>query len=752
MADDSGELTYLPTRTGKAQGKDIENDMLTAVGGPASIRTRLFYNLAEQSVTRLKTRAGNPEFVTISSERTTDDPVVTPSIYMESGQLAWNFPGDLNPTRLYPAKWHFLDIHPNENYLGAIYADGQKVSKQIAGQDGTLTEGQDSLAIGWPRSANPIIDDATRDEYENTTLMKKLVGLFFPPSVWSGKFRLFMQAQLGARQPSSLEGANRYRYSLTALGEEFLLNYEGMQLASYGNYSTGLFTDDDFNYWMLKIVGGPVFSVTAYPLRLTEAATRLRRWLRKRKTILTPAEIVKVEAYLLADAVIRRDAGEAVGTFSSDVSGDPIAFGWKFNTKGSKARVNLTRVVDEGTTNACYETAAVELSIFRINGVWRLEGNVDPQGQWVDGWGVYNIFRPVLNYGGELELYSLSIDRPFCKAPFNFGPIEIYGFFDKDDEWVPVTISGTAEDTFVRRQEWSGFRCHPTQLAIYGDSGTETLVNMGDFLYAPVTEGGDYIDMHNGKKTGYTVAAGTFSYAGDSRYSTDGAHYHKECLAEGAREATWSLNYVFNQAGGVEITESAPGFAEAQARVIYEQGPLGNAQAHVHLHNAGSVVRRTVVTGLTGYFKSWALVIPTHDAEAVYIATLDQYLSSGQTDVSTKTDGTTGYDCEGVYGTYFEYMLQLADAQNNIPTDLTVTNEGDKTVALNTTIRARCRTGLIGGTNARNYTRLFLVPKEEPKFTAGMSFQQSFGQRYAGSDVISSPESADWNRYFSGWA
>ena len=61
--DDNSNI--FPTRTGDAQGASLERKMIDVVGGPDGIRRRLHIN-PDGKTTLLKTRGGNPEFLTIN--------------------------------------------------------------------------------------------------------------------------------------------------------------------------------------------------------------------------------------------------------------------------------------------------------------------------------------------------------------------------------------------------------------------------------------------------------------------------------------------------------------------------------------------------------------------------------------------------------------------------------------------------------------------------------------------------------------
>ncbi|HMW85424.1 MAG TPA: hypothetical protein PKD65_05335 [Nitrospira sp.] len=70
MADDDLFKSLFPTRTGTPVGHSDERKMIEAVGGPDTIRTRIQTNL-DGSTTRLKTRAGHPDFTTEGGDEVT---------------------------------------------------------------------------------------------------------------------------------------------------------------------------------------------------------------------------------------------------------------------------------------------------------------------------------------------------------------------------------------------------------------------------------------------------------------------------------------------------------------------------------------------------------------------------------------------------------------------------------------------------------------------------------------------------------
>lgn len=77
--DDKDDFkAVFPVRTGNAIGTALENRMISAVGGPDTIRTRVLSS-PDGSTTILKTRGGHPEFVT--TRKTESLPVTYPNLF-----------------------------------------------------------------------------------------------------------------------------------------------------------------------------------------------------------------------------------------------------------------------------------------------------------------------------------------------------------------------------------------------------------------------------------------------------------------------------------------------------------------------------------------------------------------------------------------------------------------------------------------------------------------------------------------------
>ena len=388
--NDDEQSKILPTRhsdtgvDGGAKGSATERSMRASVPDTNSFNTRFRLN-ADGSTTRLRTRGGMCEYVTEQPVITTPErkPV---KVYMESGQLEYTWPGEGNVTRDYPAKWHFLNIDPSGDYLGYIrYQNPSDIGTQD--NDPALYEGMDSLAVGYPKKTTVAADDASRAAYANATIAKKMIMSMFPASLYSGKMRSFMQALYGAKEEIS------GYLGLKAVGASFVLTYTRTEieltLGLWPHNSPGIFTAVDLNgdtsFWLLCVT---TTQFTAYPIKQDEAGKELL------KTYNSSAitDRTKLEAYIFAHSFIALTDGKTY-PISGIPSGGALAYGWKFNSTGSKASIVLHEQVGSyGSIK--WRAWECHLNFSFSDGEFSATTTATNYGYWTDGWGAFNIFVP----------------------------------------------------------------------------------------------------------------------------------------------------------------------------------------------------------------------------------------------------------------------------------------------------------------------------------------------------------------------
>ena len=161
--DDKDDGLIFPTRHGVAQGSAVERQMLSAVGGPDSIRTRLLTN-PDGSTTRLKTRGGKPEFVTEGGDEAKVPEGVRPCDHgLYSGgtdNYGERYPG--GPTGIFTTGGKLLrssdgqivDIKGPKPVWGDAYALGSEMQSGAYGRICSLETG--NLTWAFPYNSDTI--------------------------------------------------------------------------------------------------------------------------------------------------------------------------------------------------------------------------------------------------------------------------------------------------------------------------------------------------------------------------------------------------------------------------------------------------------------------------------------------------------------------------------------------------------------------------------------------------------------------
>lgn len=305
MAYEEKDDTKFPTRFGQATGHANERTMLDELGGANGIRHRQRMG-ADGVTTHVKTRGGHPHFWNEPLPGSDEEPVSP--IYMDSGAV------------------DMLSIS-SENPLSALaaplyYSTDQKTAYAAEKLLGKITP---------PDITNhaPPIDTEPGESFIPVTggdiLGKKECAARCPPSMFTGKARLYAQAQLGA--------------PLRKWG--WTIDYPELQAPRWVHDSTGfvldinvgIYTDGDNKHWLISISGA---GVMVTPLKPSKSAKLLV------PNLSDPSyagDKTKIEAYILAHST----PGGAAESFFVEVPGLPppfmLGYGWKFNWGGSKADI-----------------------------------------------------------------------------------------------------------------------------------------------------------------------------------------------------------------------------------------------------------------------------------------------------------------------------------------------------------------------------------------------------------------------------
>lgn len=686
------------------------------------------------------------------------------SVYMDTGDLKVEFPGEFNPRRLDPAKLNFMDISVGSDYLGDIYLSDTKFGAQTDYQKANrpMVQLMDSLAIGWRHPAG--WDSMTapeqaawtatkKAEMTEKTVMKKIIMGRFPASLWTGKMRLFMQAQYGMQLGSGL-----FRFFADMVGTEIVLKYSQpntdlqWQPGIWGHKSPGVYTADDGKYFILDVTGGTGgFTVYSYEIKHFGGGAKA---LKKRIAATGDAELrSKLEAYLFSTSYIDLTTKKLVGSYDPARSGGPISYGWKFNTKGDKASIVLVGVAGNlGAHDLHYESTTVHLTFAYTPDTdtapysFTLTGTKTAHSDWVDGWGTYNIFVPSAeNEPAPSVLFSLATTFD-TRSISSFSNVAIYGCY-LNDVWTPVTISKSAD--------FSGDQFSNSWTNIYFNPGFNTnsgSAYQGGYTYAD--EGFSYSDEHLYASSAMSISIGAFTYAGKMR---TGIRSTISVAAGGANTKTGLyMNFMAGQIGGTAPACNRPPISSGNP-VPPDQYPgsglfVGSYQ--------GQYTRDTWAYTFSDYTQ-WTFVVPAMDAEAMYLPTIDR---------TTATAVTHNHTVSGLT-VMREYAISIGGAEFVTRPNMPCNDPGwfgdigtggssysdtepppkPPVITVNTFNRAHPQ-GVGAPEPGFSYEPVFTVDRSFPYISKGFRMASSYNKRYVGSDESPQASTPGIGGYFIGWA
>lgn len=530
------------------------------------------------------------------------------TVYMETGQIDVGQYQPAAENRFANGTWRFLGVGTSEPYLGRV-----KVSpKKLAGEqvnDPALADGQPSLAFGFEgNNGEAELAEDPDIEWKEKLLVKKQAGIFFAPSLFTGKLRKFMQAQYGARlkDDKSQPGYPSSRVSFFVDAESYGMTMNGVSCANLPTSTLGLFTNDEYEYWLLRVTTSAVY---VCPIKLSSAGELLRRHLIGDDPV-TGEEAEKIEAYMLADANFDASKFEQIGEFSMDYSAT-LSYGWKFSWSGKKASLVAVR---PGThlTKSCFFSQVHTLSITQAKTpegkvVWYVSHSAGGESPWQDGWGgASGLWVPFAHRynGGILALWSCYANQ---NNRFVFENVPIYCWYKGETlEYVKLTYF----EEFIGEDEINPRVAHG--VSSVGEQWSNTTqyrwtIDIGGLSVSAEHRYGQLIEQTwTMYQTPFNPTPGSggnfnweaFSPSSYSNYFGDIASIIPACAA--ARDS----NYAYKLAnGGVD------------------DGLIGWEFARDVLQTISIDFEQT--TGFSRKGKSVAIVIPTGDCEAACLAERD---------------------------------------------------------------------------------------------------------------------------------
>lgn len=785
MNFDDKDKGNLPRHFGETGGRVVANKMLFNTDGSDSFKTRTrTIDLGDRTVTTtLRTKDGMPRLDSKTTSRRGEVTEEEEKVYgyMETGELTWGFAAENDDILYAPATWRLNNVPLEVNgdlslWLGKVDELGKQRKKQPTPADtNVLRDEIDSLAIGHPRQllANGLIDAANdtqvRNEYGPMVAMKKLVCGIFPPEMFSGKLRKFIQAQYGA-----MLDKNRSYYSVEVLGESALLHYQPdngpmIQFGFWAHGSTGLYTAPDHNYYLLQVSPASragVYRVVGMPIKLSAFGKKVRKALLKGGI----TDVEKAEAYMFADAVIETDKQFVAAELGVGVgnTGATLAFGWKFDRGGRNIRIVMVGSVGETTNNTLdgraseHHIVLERSSVFdgTEDGKWSASATSNPEQPWLDGWGYFNIFVPQNEVSTALEAYSYKITLGTV-SDYAFSNVPIYGFYTKDDVWTTVKVSSVVRTGTKYEQRSSGVILAPGTES-ESDTDYPASIPWKESCIRP-SNGSGWVEQRviydapvNFKEM--TITVGDWSYTGTFKTGT----FYREEDKLGSGSSSWPSTWQDFGEGSMVGTNYTWPPALPSYSAEYD-ATLGGYPDNGYLSSKFKDERVPITfyqwSGSFDERKVWTLVIPCGDCEAVHTM-----IHSERSD-SMSVQTAAPYDSWGAAQTLARYV---GDGSGNLyltfdhpqrwikfrhwvsPPTFTFTPvlpEHENTTAVHAWSRSlNGQTGSPSG----SYATLFSVDRTWPYFNGTIRYKESFGGRYHGTEGYNSGGVLK-NSLFVGW-
>jgi hypothetical protein len=518
---------------------------------------------------------------------------VLEELYMETGVNDPINVGFENPLRLEPGNWQipteWTDLQPpplSGEYQG-VFAD-----------------------IETTYEANNVSKAVGEDEPSDDVFLKKLQMGIFPPSVFTGMMRLYMQAYYGADN----ELTNQFSLKATPAGD-WLLYCGILQIGFWSHLSGGIVRvgeDDDLDFRYVAISslpGGGNYIVHEYPIVVAAAATPAINDYRDVES--SDEDKEKALAYIFAHSRIRSTTPRVVDTFELDNEGASACYGWHFNNAGTKASICLTELFIDGSDKWNYDSSEVTLTFAE---------EIEPDGsitlvldsvsetdkvRWCDKANV-DIWRPNAD---NITCSRVYYTYPFSNRPtqYSYTDAPIYCWYNKEDDLQVVKLSHTEEDYELKKLfNWTP-NIHPHAATV-----TDIAQLKQGWVLQNEAREFDQITTTNG--TTDQVSVGTTDYDMVSSY---GSYIHYDVPA--------TTTHTVDGGGPYLITN----FSTYSPNGLYGPGNSPDYEEWLEESRYGTDFKwqrghqeYTRITGLYWIYEATCIHIPLDDAEAVEIASL----------------------------------------------------------------------------------------------------------------------------------
>lgn len=389
MFDDKEFGTIFPVRHGEATGTANERQMLDTLGGSSGFRTRILTD-AQGNEVMLRTKNGMPQFET----KTVKSAENKEPLGMDNGVV------DLVAASI-------IEGFPGNNDAGKLYAT-QYVAENAVNRGDPATPIVDVIYPPNTKGVQPS-DGESSKAFVRGVVSKKHMAMFCPPSIFTGKTRLYVQALYGRHEKSSTLTLN---YG-TETPSITLAN--GVKVTT----STGVYLDPKSNkHYLICVEAG---AVKIYPMVTSVLAEKLRSKLGD--TTIAASDRERIEAYILSRS---EPVPSSVQTLSIDAgSGTCFGYGWHFNWDGTKADIVYVYNGVDGSGVPRLESYHMRLTFTLTGNTWSVGSElVEGPVYWRNQRNTYVIAAP--------NWTEFTLDKIGPKVGGTSGDAPYYVFYKKN--------------------------------------------------------------------------------------------------------------------------------------------------------------------------------------------------------------------------------------------------------------------------------------------------------------------------------
>lgn len=640
--------TIMRVRTGPNQGDATERQMLDAIDDTGNFRTRLMLH-PDGSTTRMKTKAGMPEFITDEVPPVEDE---TCTLKLDNGVV------DLLSAS-------FLGTTAGDHDDGILHRTSY-VSQHIAASVADPATGPVDGTIHPPKFVGVSPDDnlaAASFKYLGeypfgaSAYDKKRMSVLCSPSIFTGKMRQYMQALYGRhdhaeilRLPDapSMNGPSIYFDATKKFGDES--NPTGAAVRFDTN--CGIFTDQETcKHYLISVAGS---TTTIYRMLATTCAEKLR------KKLLDPAITlgtkIRVETYILSQSRPDTTPAQITTLSSPDLPQFSMGYGWHFNASGTACDMVVTDYFGYGENRSTHYR--LSFAFDRSTGFWTLTPSVvEGPTDWKNYRHQHVIAYPSWDYAGLVKFGANSAVQPYGNAPF-YAFYTNVGFSD--------TATGSLSATMNSELKVCRYSAS-TSTTPKGATRTPAYMNPGS-LFVFGSDPCDYRRWEAHSTTNYVISCGDTQITARDEVVTKHINTHSGATMvwdspggyySGDLESP--LNYSVPNGDGVPdnctkgwITDPYEGALYVCGQVETQQnaGPYDQVTGYVpnarFLGYGGMAISTwstESLTSLENHNAVFIIVVPFDDAEALYMFSSQRHFATSNGWAQDHTGGTFFNNC-----------------------------------------------------------------------------------------------------------